>query len=100
MQNRVKEISIRKVMGATERSLLILLTREYVYMIVISLLISIPVTWYLMQNWLLEFEYRIPIGADVFLLAGLISVVVALATIGYQTLKTASTQPAKTLKYE
>lgn len=100
MQNRTKEISIRKVLGATEQSLLVLLSREYVYMVGIALVISVPVTWYLMSQWLQSFEYKIEIGWESFILAGGISLVIALFTISYQTIKTASSQPAETLKYE
>lgn len=100
MQNRTKEITIRKVLGATEGSLLVLLSREYVVLIAVCLLISVPMTVYLMQGWLATFEYRVPIGWAVFLVSGGISLFIALATIGHQTLKTAWTQPAQALKYE
>jgi putative ABC transport system permease protein len=100
MQNRTKEISIRKVMGATEQSLLVLLSRDYVMMIFVSLAISVPITWYLMNNWLQNFQYRIEVGWQVFALAGGLSLVVALITISYQALKTAWTRPAEALKYE
>jgi putative ABC transport system permease protein len=100
MQNRVKEISIRKVLGATEQSLLVLLSKEYVYLIAICLALSVPITVYLMKGWLSAFEYRVEIGASAFLLAGGISLMIAFFTISYQTIKTAWTQPAKTLKYE
>jgi len=100
MQNRTKEMSIRKVMGATVRSLLLLLSKEYILLILMCLLLSVPATYYLMTGWLQSFEYRIKIGADAFLLAGGISLGIALLTISYQALKTASAQPAETLKYE
>jgi putative ABC transport system permease protein len=100
MQNRTKEISIRKVLGATEQSLLLLLSREYLILIAICLVLSVPFTIYLMQTWLASFEYHISVGFETFLLAGSISLVIALATISYQTFKTAWTQPAHTLKYE
>lgn len=100
MQNKTKEISIRKVLGATEQSLLVLLSKEYVYLVVVSLLLSVPITWYLMAQWLLSFEYRVVIGWDSFVLAGSISLLIALFTISYQTIKTASAHPAETLKYE
>jgi putative ABC transport system permease protein len=100
MQNRVKEISIRKVLGATEQSLLVLLSRDYVVLVVVCLALSVPVTFYMMQGWLSTFEYRVAIGWTVFALAGGISLFIALATIGYQTLRTAWTQPAQSLKYE
>ena len=100
MQNRTKEITIRKVFGATERSLLLLLSREYIVLIVICLVISVPLTIYMMQGWLATFEYRVDIGWMVFMISGGISLVIAMATIGHQTLKTAWTQPAQALKYE
>lgn len=100
MQNRTKEISIRKVLGATEQSLLVLLSRDYLIMILVSLLISVPITWYGMNNWLQNFQYRIEVGWTVFAMAGGLSLVVAMLTISYQALKTAWTQPADTLKYE
>jgi len=100
MQNRTKEISIRKVLGATTQSLLVLLSKEYIVLIGLCLLLSVPATIYLMQNWLSSFEYKVNIGWEVFVLAGGISLVIATATIGYQTLKTAWTQPAETLKQD
>jgi putative ABC transport system permease protein len=100
MQNKTKEISIRKVLGATEKSLLILLSKEYVLLVGVSLLASIPITWYLMAQWLQSFEYRISIGWTSFAVAGFISLIISLFTISYQTIKTTSAQPADTLKYE
>ncbi len=100
MQNRTKEISIRKVLGATENSLLVLLSKEYVVLVVVCLILSVPATWYLMANWLSTFEYRVAIGFDVFLLAGSISLIMALGTICFQMLKTVWTSPMKNLKYE
>jgi putative ABC transport system permease protein len=100
MQNRTKEITIRKVLGATEQSLLVLLSKEYIILVALSLLISVPLTIYMMQNWLSTFEYRVSIGWAVFLMSGGISLLIAVITIGHQTLKTAWTQPAQALKYE
>jgi putative ABC transport system permease protein len=100
MQNRTKEIGIRKVMGATESSLLMLLSKDYVYLIGISLLFSIPITWYLMRQWLQAFEYKINVGWGVFAMAGTLSLLVALLTISYQVVKSAWAMPAETLKYE
>lgn len=100
MQNRTKEISIRKVMGATEQSLLVLLSKDYVLLIGISLLLSVPITWYMMSTWLQSFQYRIDVSWKVFAVAGGLSLIVALVTISYQAIKTAWTRPAETLKYE
>ncbi len=100
MQSKRKEISIRKVFGATEKSLLALLSRDYVLLVLICLALSIPLTVFAMRDWLSTFEYRITLGWGVFALAGSIAVAIALLSIGYHTLKTASTEPAKTLRYD
>lgn len=98
MQSRIKEISIRKVLGASGKSLLFLLSKEYVYLVGICLVLSVPITYYLMQQWLQSFEYRIAIGVEVFMLAGGSALLIALFTIGFQTIKTMLSQPAETLR--
>jgi putative ABC transport system permease protein len=100
MQNRTKEISIRKVLGATQKSLFILLSRDYFVLIGVSLILSIPITYYLMTNWLSTFEYKVQIMPGIFMAAGGISVITALITISYEVFVTASKKPAETLKYE
>lgn len=100
IENRTKEISIRKVMGATEESLLLLLSKDYVYLIVICLILSVPFTYYVMSQWLQSFEYRVGIGAPAFLIAGGVSLFIAILTIGHQAIKTAWTRPAETLRCE
>ncbi|GHN03224.1 ABC transporter permease [Cytophagales bacterium WSM2-2] len=100
MQNRTKEISIRKVMGASEQSLFYLLSKEYLLLVVLCLAVSVPITWYLMSSWLSTFVYRVNITASVFVLAGIISLLIALSTISYQLFKTVWTNPVKNLKYE
>lgn len=100
LQNRTKEIGIRKVLGASGRSLLMLLSKEYLMLVIISLIASVPLTIYMMKRWLASFEYRVGIGPDIFLLAGGISLLIAMVTISYQVLKTTWTQPAQTLKHE
>ncbi len=98
MQTRTKEISIRKVMGATVNSLLLLLSKDYVVLVFASLVLSIPLTVWTMRDWLSSFEFRITIGWEIFLLAGMVALAIAMLAIGYQTLKTASTEPAKALR--
>jgi putative ABC transport system permease protein len=100
MQTRTKEISIRKVMGATVQSLLVLLSREYLILVGISLVFSVPLTFWMMDSWLETFEYRITIGWGIFLAAGAVSLGIALLAIGHQTLKTAAAEPAETLRYD
>jgi putative ABC transport system permease protein len=100
MQNRTQEISIRKELGATQKSILLLLSKDFIFLILVSLILSVPLTWYLMRDWLTTFEYRINIGAGVFLISGAISLLIAVLTISYEAFKIATKEPAETLKYE
>ena len=100
LQNRIKEIGIRKVFGASRQSLVILLSREYILMVLISLLISVPVTIFVMKNWLHNFEYKIAISWQIFVLAGLIALIIAIMTVNLQTIKAALSRPIETLKHE
>jgi len=97
---RTKEIGIRKVLGATERSLVFLLSREFLYLVLLSLVIAIPVTWLVMHNWLQDFAYRISIEWWVFLLGGVLALLIALATVGFQALRAAAANPVKSLRTE
>lgn len=97
---RKKEIGIRKVLGATVLDIALLLSGSFARLIAIAAGIASPVAWYAMTRWLQDFVYRIPIGAMVFLLAGGIALLVAIVTIGYQTLKLAFSNPAEILRTE
>lgn len=97
-EQRIKEISIRKVLGASVQSLFVLLSREFMIPIFIALIIASPLSWWAMNSWLQDFAYRISIGWQVFLVAGALSLLIALATISVQTLKAALLNPAKSLK--
>lgn len=99
-EQRRKEISIRKVLGASVNNLLGLLTKNFMALIFISLVIAMPLAWYLMQKWLNDFAYRIDMTWDVFALAGLTAMVIALLTIGYQAIRTATSNPADYLRNE
>lgn len=100
MQSRVREISIRKVLGATAESLFVILSRDYVMIIVISLLVSIPFTIIFMRKWLESFEYRIAVTWEVFALAGMIALLTGLLTITYHAIRLMRAQPGETLKSE
>ncbi|QKJ31972.1 ABC transporter permease [Mucilaginibacter mali] len=97
---RVKEIGIRKVLGASTGSITAMLSQEFLRLIVIASLIAFPVAWYSMNKWLQDFAYRIDIQWWVFLAAGSIAVLVAALTIGYQSIKAALANPVKSLKTE
>jgi putative ABC transport system permease protein len=95
---RTKEIGIRKVLGASERSLVFLLSREFLYLVLVALIIAIPVTWTVMHSWLQDFAYRIAIEWWVFVLGGILALLIALVTIGFQALRAASANPIKSLR--
>jgi ABC-type antimicrobial peptide transport system permease subunit len=97
---RTKEIGIRKVLGASVPGILKLMTREFIILILVANIIAWPVAYYAMSRWLRDFAYRIPVEWYVFIMAALITLIVAMATIGYQAIKAAQTNPVKTLKYE
>ncbi len=100
VQKRAKEISIRKVLGASVANVLTLLCSEVVGLVGIALLVASPVAWWLMSEWLQGFAYHIAIGLWVFLLAGLAAVGVALITIGMQAVRAATANPVKNLRNE
>ena len=97
---RTKEIGIRKIVGANLPSILLLLTRDFIRPVLISFLIAIPVTWYLLQKWLDNYAFRSPVGPWIFILPALLILAVALLTISTQTIKAASANPARSLRTE
>jgi putative ABC transport system permease protein len=99
-ENRVKEIGVRKVLGATVTNITALLSRDFLKLVIISICISSPVAWYAMHSWLKDFPYRIEISWWVFALAGILAVVVALTTVSFQAIKAALSNPIKSLRTE
>jgi putative ABC transport system permease protein len=97
---RTKEIGIRKVLGASVQNLLVLLSQEFLVLVIVSLFVAIPVCWAVMYNWLQDFAFRIGIHGWVFIVAGLIAIAIALLTVGLQALKAALANPAKSLRTE
>lgn len=100
IRRRVKEIGIRKVLGASPLAITVMLSREFLKLIVIASLLSFPITWYAMNKWLQDFAYRISIPWWVFILAGGIALSVAVLTISYQSIKAALANPVKSLRSE
>jgi putative ABC transport system permease protein len=99
-QQRTKEIGIRKVLGASEAGIVTLLSRDIVKLVVLAGLLCVPVAYYLMQNWLENFAYRITLSPVPFLEAGLLSLIIALVTVSYQAVKASLANPVDSLRYE
>jgi len=97
---RTKEIGIRKALGSTSSEVILLLSKGFVQLVLIANLIAWPLAWYLMDNWLQSFPYRININPVLFVLAGLGVVVIAFLSVAWQTMKAAKVNPAITLKNE
>jgi putative ABC transport system permease protein len=97
---RIKELGIRKVMGATSLNLVLMLCGDFTKLVLISILIGSPIAWYLAKEYLAGFAFHVDISGSTFLLAGLGLLVLALFTVGFQSLKAALTNPADSLKSE
>jgi len=97
---RTKEVGIRKVLGASARNIVYLLSKEFTVLIIIAFIISAPIAWYIMHKWLQNYTYRIPLSASIFIIAIVSSVVIAWITVGYRAVKTSLANPVKSLRSE
>jgi len=99
-ERRIKEIGIRKVMGATVTHIVALLNKDFLKLVLLGFLIAVPLAWYAMNQWLEDFAYRIEIGPGIFLLAGGAAILIALLTVGWQSVKAAVSNPVDSLRSE
>ncbi|MFK8007622.1 MAG: ABC transporter permease [Saprospiraceae bacterium] len=97
-ERRFKEIAIRKVLGASVPNLVGLLSKDFLKLVILSLIISIPIAWYLMNQWLTDFAYRIDFKWWIFLAAGFIAIAIAFLTVSFQAIKAARVNPVNNLK--
>jgi putative ABC transport system permease protein len=99
-EQRTKEIGIRKVLGASITSLFTLMSKEFLLLVCIALIIASPIAWWLMNNWLQNYAYRTPITWWMFLVAGAFAIIIALLTVSFQASKAAIANPIKSLRTE
>jgi putative ABC transport system permease protein len=99
-ERRSKEIGVRKVLGASVHGLVGLLSKDFIKLVLIAAIIAFPLAWWGMNKWLDDFAYRISISWPVFVIAGLIATMIALATVSFQAIKAAISNPVKSLRTE
>ena len=100
VESRTKEIGIRKVLGASVQGITSLISKDFIKLVFIGIIIASPIAYYFMNKWLADFAYRIDIEWWVFVLAGVIAVGIALFTISFQSIKAAVANPVKSLRSE
>jgi putative ABC transport system permease protein len=99
-EQRTKEIGVRKVLGATVANLVALLSKDFLYLVLIAIFIGIPVSIYVMNKWLEKYDYRTTLNWWIMALAGILTIAIALLTVSYQAIKAAITNPVKSLRSE
>jgi putative ABC transport system permease protein len=99
-ENRIREIGVRKVLGASVSGITVMLAKDFVWLVLAAFVIASPITWFVMHRWLQDFAYRIDIKWWFFVLAGALALFIALATISFQAIRAAVANPVKSLRAE
>jgi putative ABC transport system permease protein len=100
VEQRTREIGIRKVFGANESIIVRLISKDFIILITVAIIIAVPVAWYLMSNWLENYVYRTNIGVILVLLAGLLTIIITFITISYKAYQAAILNPANSIRTE
>jgi putative ABC transport system permease protein len=100
IEQRIKEIGVRKTLGASVQALVTMLCKDFIKLVFVAIVIATPLAWYFMQSWLKDFPYRISIQWWVFALTGLLAIIIALLTVSYQSIRAALMNPVKSLRSE
>ena len=98
--SKTKEIGIRKVLGAGVMNITKLLSKEFIILVVIANVLSIPIAWYVANQWLQKFAYRTTLDPMLFVWTALIAITITLLAVGYQTIRAATADPVNSLRYE
>jgi len=99
-ERRTKEIGIRKVLGASVNRVVTILSKDFLKLVILALIISVPAAWYAANKWLENYPYRIPLGWGLFASAGILVILIALITVSFQAIKAAIANPVKSLRTE
>jgi putative ABC transport system permease protein len=99
-EQKTKEIGIRKVLGSSVSRIVLLLSKDLTVLVLLANIIAWPVAWYLLNKWLQSFLYRTPIRFEIFIISGVMTLIIALATVSYQSIKAATASPVDSLRYE
>ena len=100
IEQRIKEIGVRKSLGASVQSIVKMLSKDFIKLVLVSIVIASPIAWYAMNNWLKDFAYHITIQWWVFVLTGFLAIIIALLTVSYQSIRAALMNPVKSLRSE
>lgn len=99
-EQRRKEIGVRKVLGGTVAGLVMLLSQDFTRLVLVAFVLAVPVAYFAVDAWLDKFEYHVAIGAGIFVVAGVATLVIALVTVSYQAIRAAVADPVRSLRYE